>query len=80
MIRLQIVGGGRMGEALLGGLLDARWAEPSELAVVEQERKVFFGINAVVVTAVRARPQGGLVVVCVDHYPALGAHVPQTVR
>ena len=36
MIRLQIVGGGRMGEALLGGLLDARWAEPSELAVVER--------------------------------------------
>ncbi len=25
-----------MGEALLGGLLDARWAEPSELAVVER--------------------------------------------
>lgn len=36
MIRLQIVGGGRMGEALLGGLLDARWAEPSEIAVVER--------------------------------------------
>ena len=36
MIRLQIVGGGRMGEALLGGLLDARWAEPAELAVVER--------------------------------------------
>jgi pyrroline-5-carboxylate reductase len=36
MIRLQIVGGGRMGEALLGGLLAARWAEPSELAVVER--------------------------------------------
>lgn len=25
-----------MGEALLGGLLDARWAEPSELAVIER--------------------------------------------
>ncbi len=36
MIRLQIVGGGRMGEALLGGLLAAHWAEPSELAVVER--------------------------------------------
>jgi hypothetical protein len=36
MIRLQIVGGGRMGEALLGGLLDARWAEPAEIAVVER--------------------------------------------
>ncbi len=30
-----ILGGGRMGEALLGGLLDAGWAEPAELAVVE---------------------------------------------
>jgi len=36
MIRLQIIGGGRMGEALLGGLLDARWAEPAEIAVVER--------------------------------------------
>ena len=33
--RLVIVGGGRMGEALLGGLLGARWAPPGELAVVE---------------------------------------------
>ena len=36
MIRLQIVGGGRMGEALLGGLLSAGWAGPGELAVVER--------------------------------------------
>jgi pyrroline-5-carboxylate reductase len=36
MIRLEIVGGGRMGEALLGGLLAAGWAEPGELAVVER--------------------------------------------
>jgi pyrroline-5-carboxylate reductase len=34
-VRLQIVGGGRMGEALLGGLLAAGWA-PSDLAVVER--------------------------------------------
>lgn len=33
--RLQIVGGGKMGQALLGGLIDAKWAEPTELAVVE---------------------------------------------
>ena len=33
--RLAIVGGGRMGEALLGGLLAAGWAEAGELAVVE---------------------------------------------
>jgi pyrroline-5-carboxylate reductase len=36
MMRLQLIGGGRMGEALLGGLLAAGWAEPGELAVVEQ--------------------------------------------
>jgi pyrroline-5-carboxylate reductase len=34
-MELVIVGGGKMGEALLGGLLAARWAEPGELAVVE---------------------------------------------
>jgi pyrroline-5-carboxylate reductase len=36
MIRLQILGGGRMGEALLGGLLAGDWAPPDELAVVEK--------------------------------------------
>ena len=34
--RLALLGGGRMGEALLGGLLAAGWAEPAELAVVEK--------------------------------------------
>jgi len=33
--RLVIVGGGKMGEALLSGLLAARWARPAQLAVVE---------------------------------------------
>lgn len=36
MVKLQIVGGGRMGEALLAGLLGAGWAEPADLAVVER--------------------------------------------
>jgi pyrroline-5-carboxylate reductase len=35
MTRLQIVGGGKMGEALLGGLIATAWAAPGELAVVE---------------------------------------------
>jgi pyrroline-5-carboxylate reductase len=35
-IRLELIGGGRMGEALLGGLLAAGWAEAGELAVVEK--------------------------------------------
>ncbi|MGH2686814.1 MAG: NAD(P)-binding domain-containing protein, partial [Actinomycetota bacterium] len=34
--RLQLIGGGRMGEALLGGLLSAGWAEAADLAVVEK--------------------------------------------
>src|SRR5258706_5169252 len=33
--RLVIIGGGRMGEALLDGLLGSGWARPEELAVVE---------------------------------------------
>ncbi len=36
MIRLQLVGGGKMGEALLAGLLRAQWCEADELAVVER--------------------------------------------
>ncbi len=35
MTQLQIVGGGKMGQAILGGLLAASWAEPAELTVVE---------------------------------------------
>jgi pyrroline-5-carboxylate reductase len=35
VIELVVVGGGRMGEALVGGLLASGWAEPENLAVVE---------------------------------------------
>jgi pyrroline-5-carboxylate reductase len=35
MLTLQLIGGGRMGQALLQGLIDADWAPPAELAVVE---------------------------------------------
>src|SRR5262245_44431522 len=34
--RLQVIGGGKMGEALLAGLVSAGWAEPGELRVVEK--------------------------------------------
>ena len=37
MTKLVVVGGGKMGEALMGGLLDAGWCEPAELAVVEPD-------------------------------------------
>jgi pyrroline-5-carboxylate reductase len=36
MARLQIIGGGKMGEALVGGLLARSWATPAELTVVEK--------------------------------------------
>lgn len=35
MARLLVIGGGRMGEALVGGLLDSGWAPAAEVAVVE---------------------------------------------
>ncbi|MEM9133415.1 MAG: pyrroline-5-carboxylate reductase [Actinomycetota bacterium] len=35
MTALQIIGGGKMGQALLGGLLTAGWAPAADLAVVE---------------------------------------------
>jgi pyrroline-5-carboxylate reductase len=43
--RLVIVGGGRMGEALLGGLLADGWAEPSELVVSEKVPAVRSGLS-----------------------------------
>lgn len=33
--KLQLIGGGRMGQALAGGLIDAGWADAGELAVAE---------------------------------------------
>lgn len=35
--RLQLIGGGKMGEALLGGLVSSGWAEADELHVVEPD-------------------------------------------
>ena len=37
MAELQIIGGGKMGEALLGGLVQSGWAAPSSLVVVEPD-------------------------------------------
>ena len=41
VMKLQIVGGGKMGEALLGGVLAKGWATPEDLAIVElsEERR-----------------------------------------
>lgn len=52
--RLQMIGGGKMGQALLGGLITAGWAAADELAVVEvldaqrdALRAQFPGVNVV---------------------------------
>ena len=37
MARLQVIGGGKMGEALLGGLVSSDWATAGELHVVEPD-------------------------------------------
>ena len=37
VVRLQVVGGGKMGEALVVGLVASGWAEPGELHVVEPD-------------------------------------------
>ncbi len=60
MTRVALVGGGRMGEALLGGLLASGWAEPADLVVVEPvaarrdelaERYAGIGVSDVAVDA-----------------------------
>jgi len=35
-VRIQFIGGGKMAEALVGGLIAADWARPEEIAVVER--------------------------------------------
>lgn len=42
-VKLAIVGGGKMGEALVGGLLESGWAEPAEILVAEihEERREY---------------------------------------
>jgi pyrroline-5-carboxylate reductase len=60
MTRLAMIGGGRMGEALVGGLLASGWAEPGDLVVVEPvaarrdelvERYAGIGVSATAVAA-----------------------------
>ena len=36
MTRLVVVGGGRMGNALIGGLLRSGWVEPAEITIAER--------------------------------------------
>ena len=59
--RLQFIGGGKMGEAFLGGLIAEGWAKPDELAVVEalEERRRELSARYPR-TLVSAAPQAGV--------------------
>jgi pyrroline-5-carboxylate reductase len=61
MTKLQIIGGGKMGEALVGGLLARAWAVPADLAVVEKldERRAVL-TSLLPGVAVRAQPVTGV--------------------
>jgi pyrroline-5-carboxylate reductase len=65
--RLVIIGGGNMGEALLSGLLDARWAAPADLAVAEvlDARRAVLAARYQGVTVVAEAPAGEGVLVAV---------------
>src|SRR6476620_9186306 len=84
MKRLALLGGGRMGEALLAGLLDAGW-EPEGLAVaeVDTDRRSALGSACggvhVVPSPAWAVPDADVVVVAVksgDAVAALESAVP----
>ena len=63
--RLAVYGGGKMGEALVSGLIAAGWATPAELAVVEpveRRRKELEQHHAGLATAADAAPAEGAVV------------------
>ena len=61
MGQLQVIGGGKMGEALLVGLVASGWAEPDELHVVEPDPARREAIRAAVPgSAVVSMPASGI--------------------
>ncbi len=61
MARLQVIGGGRMGEALLGGLVSSGWAAAGELHVVEPDSARQEAVaDAVPGVSVSAQPRSGI--------------------
>lgn len=76
-LRLVLVGGGRMGEALLGGLLAAGWCEPSQLAVVEKlparADELRAGFAGVEVTGAVPAAEGAVIAVKPGDVPAVAA-------
>ncbi len=75
MVKLEIVGGGRMGEALLGGLLAGGWAEAGELAVVEpveaRRAELAARFPGVTVTAIPVAAHGAVIAVKPSDVPAV---------
>jgi pyrroline-5-carboxylate reductase len=67
MTKLLVVGGGKMGEALLGGLLAGGWAAPEDLAVVEpaeaRRAELAVAFPGVVLLAEPVAAQGAVVAV-----------------
>ena len=81
MVALQVVGGGRMGEALVGGLLDAGDLQPSDVRIVEAVagrrealRARFSGIE---VTDAAAAAEGTVIAVKPADVPAACQAVAQ---
>lgn len=71
MTKLLVIGGGKMGEALVGGLLAAGWAPASELAVVEldagRRRELAERFDGLVVLDAPVAADGALVAVKPQH-------------
>ncbi|MCX7619501.1 MAG: pyrroline-5-carboxylate reductase [Acidimicrobiales bacterium] len=67
MVKLQVIGGGRMGEALVAGLVDSGWASASELCVVEKlgsrRDQLATAIRGLVVTAEPTVAEGHVIAV-----------------
>lgn len=79
MTELEVVGGGKMGEALLGGLLAAGWAEPADLAVVEPDgarrAELTARFEGVTVTAEPIAADGAVLAVKPHHVTAVAAQL-----
>lgn len=82
MARLEIIGGGRMGEALVGGLLAAHWATAGELRVVEasaeRRAQLVDALPGVVVAAEAEGADGVVLSVKPGDVVAVAATLPLT--
>ena len=81
MARLQIIGGGKMGEALVGGLLTKAWASPGELTIVEKlpDRRELLTV-AFPGVAVRDLPATGVDAIVAVKPDAVGAVCSELAR